>query len=50
VTARLQATSAALRGSDSRFGVGGTLRGATRAVPDVVVSIDITPRNINLPR
>jgi type II secretory pathway pseudopilin PulG len=51
VTLRVQAASASLRGSDpARFRNAGTATGGDRYVPDLQLSFDVSPRNLNLTR
>jgi hypothetical protein len=46
VTLRLQASAPSVRGTGSRFALPGISRSATRVVPDLLVSIDVVPRNL----
>jgi hypothetical protein len=46
VTLRLQVSSPGLRATGDRFAYAGTSRSATKSVPDVVVSFDVSPRNL----
>ena len=46
VTLRLQVSSPGLRATGDRFANAGTSRSATKSVPDVVVSFDVSPRNL----
>ena len=49
VLVRLQASDPAVRGRDSRRFINpGSAAGETSLVPDVIVSIDVTPRNLGL--
>lgn len=50
VTARVQASQSALRGSGDDFVVTGTSTGALHALPDYTVTFDVSPRNMNLGR
>jgi hypothetical protein len=51
ITARVQAASAALRGTDTALFMNpGTAKGGERYVPDYRLSFDISPRNLNLTR
>jgi hypothetical protein len=45
---RVQAAQASLRGAGPDVVVGGTSRSAWRHLPDLVVSFDVAPRNLNL--
>jgi hypothetical protein len=46
-TIRLEAASASARGSGPAFADPGTSRSALRSIPDYVVSLDVSPRNLN---
>jgi hypothetical protein len=46
VTLRLQVSSPGLRADGDRFANAGTSRSATKSVPDVVMSFDVSPRNL----
>jgi hypothetical protein len=46
VTLRLQVSSPGLRATGERFANAGTSRSAVRSVPDVIVSFDVSPRNL----
>jgi hypothetical protein len=46
VTLRLQVSSPALRASNDRFANAGTSRSASKSVPDVIVTFDVSPRNL----
>jgi type II secretory pathway pseudopilin PulG len=51
VTLRMQAASAAFRGTDpALFLKPGTAPGGERVIPDYVVSLEVAPRNLNLAR
>lgn len=51
ITARVQAASAALRGTDTALFMNpGTAKGGERYVPDYRLSFDVSPRNLNLTR
>ena len=50
-TLRMQAASAALRGTDpALFMKPGSAPGGERVIPDYIVSFEVTPRNLNLAR
>ena len=46
VTLRLQVSSSGLRASGDRFANPGTSRSASKSVPDVTVTFDVSPRNL----
>jgi Prokaryotic N-terminal methylation motif len=48
ITVRFQATSVSYRGTGLRFGAGGTSQSALRSVPDLVLSFDVSPRNLDV--
>lgn len=50
ISMRLEATQAAFRGQGAAFVHPGSATSAARALPDVVVTFDVTPRNLNLRR
>lgn len=48
LTLRVQAASPSLRGTSDRFAIAGSSRSAWRQADDVVVTIDVMPRNLDL--
>ena len=48
ITVRVQATSVSYRGTGLRFAAGGTSQSALRSVPDLVLSFDVSPRNLDV--
>jgi len=50
MTARVQASQAALRAAGSGYSVAGTSSSAFKALPDYTVTFDVSPRNMNLGR
>jgi hypothetical protein len=48
ITVRAQASAPALRGTGGRFAFGGTSQSVWTAVPDFDVTLDVSPRNLNL--
>jgi prepilin-type N-terminal cleavage/methylation domain-containing protein len=50
ITLRAQVLSESLRGTGALFARPGTSRGGGRLVPDMQVTIDVTPRNLNAGR
>jgi type II secretory pathway pseudopilin PulG len=47
VTLRVQASQASLRGAGPAYAVPGTSTSAQRALPDLAVTFDVTPRNLS---
>jgi hypothetical protein len=50
VTARVEASQSAMRGTGSEYVVSGTSTGALHALPDYTLTFDVSPRNMNLGR
>jgi hypothetical protein len=46
VTLRVQAANAAFRATGGAYAVPGTARSALKALPDLIVTFDVSPRNL----